>query len=178
MKPICYFWREVFSNRCYTSVSFFGCWLMHQVIYLKQRQKSILLKAEQIHKITTIFTQNDDHFQTWLITWFMGQQPKSSSDKKHLKRMWKLEDVICPGEFLFLFFFFHYKEELKLDWHLLISSKTTRNVAARLVLHTGHNLKWIRELFLIQKFKFSKKATSFALHNLFFSSKRHAYLFF
>ena len=69
-----------------------------------------------------------------------------------LKRMWKLEDVICPGEFLFLFFFFHYKEELKLDWHLLISSKTTRNVAARLVLHIGHNSKWIRKLFFDSTF--------------------------
>ena len=32
---------------------------MNHVIYLKLRQKQLLSKAEQIHKMTTIFTQND-----------------------------------------------------------------------------------------------------------------------
>ena len=35
-----------------------GCWLMNRMIYLKLRQKQFLLKGEQIHKTTTIFTQN------------------------------------------------------------------------------------------------------------------------
>ena len=33
-----------------------------------------------------------------------------------IKRMWKLEDVICPGEFLFLFFFFF---TTKKSWNLI-----------------------------------------------------------
>ena len=33
------------------------------VIYLKLRQKYLFLRAEQIHKITSVFTQNDDFFK-------------------------------------------------------------------------------------------------------------------
>ena len=50
-------------NVPFTSVLVFGCWLMNHVTYLKLRQQLLLLKkAEQNHKITTIFTENDDFF--------------------------------------------------------------------------------------------------------------------
>ena len=35
---------------------------MNHMIYLELIQKQLLLKAEQIHKMTTIFTQNDNFF--------------------------------------------------------------------------------------------------------------------
>ena len=40
---------------------------MNHVIYLKLRQKQLLLTGEQIHKMTTIFTQNDDFFSNLAI---------------------------------------------------------------------------------------------------------------
>ena len=40
---------------------------MNHVIYLKLGQKQLLLIVEKIHKMTTIFTQNDDFFQTLTI---------------------------------------------------------------------------------------------------------------
>ena len=40
---------------------------MNHVIYLKLRQKQLLLKGEKIHEMTTIFTQNDDFFSNQTI---------------------------------------------------------------------------------------------------------------
>ena len=65
--PYCYSLdTKVHSNllRCSTSVLFFGCWLMNHMTYLNLKQKYHMLKAKQIHNFTTIFTQNDDFFQT------------------------------------------------------------------------------------------------------------------
>ena len=54
--------KTLLPFRCSTSVLVFGCLLMNHVIYLKLRQKQLFLKADQIHKMTTLFTQNDDFF--------------------------------------------------------------------------------------------------------------------
>ena len=42
-------------------------WLLDPVIYLKLRREQLLCKSEQIHKITTVFTQNDNFVHPGLI---------------------------------------------------------------------------------------------------------------
>ena len=64
----CFFLVETFifiELWCSTSVSSVSCWLMNHVIYLKLTQKQLFLKAEQVHKTTAIFTQNDIFFPLW-----------------------------------------------------------------------------------------------------------------
>ena len=55
---------NLYAPWCSTSVLVFGCWHMN----LKLRQKYLLLKAVQIHKLLTIFTQNDDFFKPAILT--------------------------------------------------------------------------------------------------------------
>ena len=65
---------------------------MTHVIYLKLRQKKLLLKAKQIHKMTFILTQNDDFFfQIWPFWVKNNNLPKwyqqlflSQSEKNHV----------------------------------------------------------------------------------------------
>jgi hypothetical protein len=47
--------RHEREPECSTSLSVVCCWLMIHVVYLKLRQKKLLIKPEQIHKI--IFTE-------------------------------------------------------------------------------------------------------------------------
>ena len=54
--------HALFSLQTNTIVVYICASLSNHLIYLKLQQKLLLLKAEQIHKMTTIFTQNDDFF--------------------------------------------------------------------------------------------------------------------
>ena len=56
------FCRFHFGSRWSTCPLIFFSWLLDHVIYLKLRIELTVCKAEQIHKITTIFTQNEDFF--------------------------------------------------------------------------------------------------------------------
>ena len=71
-----YVWSKKFSFCnlmiwiwCFTSVLVFGCWLMNHVTHLKLRQRLLLLKAEQIDKMETIYTQNDDFLKKLPFFW-------------------------------------------------------------------------------------------------------------
>ena len=51
----------IMKFRCFTCPVVFGCWGLNHVIFLKLRKKErTACKAEQIHKMTTIFTQNNN----------------------------------------------------------------------------------------------------------------------
>ena len=71
------FWCCQLVQRCFTSVSVVGCWLMNHVIYLKLRQKELLLQAEQINFIHSkwsglkkIIILSENSFHLWICSAF------------------------------------------------------------------------------------------------------------
>jgi hypothetical protein len=52
---------DLFNHHwCSTCPLVFGCWQLSHVIFSQSEKERTACKAEQIHKMTTIFTQNDN----------------------------------------------------------------------------------------------------------------------
>ena len=56
--------HALFSLQTNTMVVYICAWLLNHLIYLKLQQKLLLLRAEQIHKMTT---HNDDFCQPLIV---------------------------------------------------------------------------------------------------------------
>ena len=84
---ISHVWALRYCIRCSSCHLVFACWELSHVIFLTLRKKKTVCKAEQIHKMKIIFTQNGPRLSICEFAQLCKQFLLSQLEKNHLTQL-------------------------------------------------------------------------------------------